>query len=265
MSKSESFCTNCGRMGHVYGKCKFPIMSIGIVAYRYGAQGREYLLIRRKDTLGYVDFMRGKYSLNDREHILSLVEEMSVDEKQRLLMSNFDHLWKDLWGTDIGIKYRNEENISRDKSNALKNPIHLEGIVCDLKTIINESTTSWSEPEWGFPKGRRNYLEKDIECAVREFKEETGYLETDIEIIYNVSPFEEIFTGSNYKSYKHRYYIAQYVGSPDVIPQYQKSEVSKLEWKTYDECINSIRHYNVEKLDVLYRIETLLNEYKVYK
>ena len=261
MSKSDSFCTNCGRSGHVYSKCKFPIMSIGIVAFRYGPRGREYLLIRRKDTLGYVDFMRGKYSLNDKEHMQSLVDEMSVDEKRRLLTCGFDQLWRELWGGKIGLKYRNEENVSRDKSQTLKAG---HGFPCDLETLINASSTAWDEPEWGFPKGRRNYLEKDIDCAMREFEEETGYSHTDIGILYNVSPFEEIFTGSNYKSYKHRYYIAQHIGSPDVVPQHQMSEVGKLEWKTYQECVRSIRHYNIEKLDVLHRVETLLNEYKVY-
>ena len=264
MSKGDTFCTNCGRNGHVYGKCKFPITSIGIVAFRNSPRGREYLLIRRKDTLGYVDFMRGKYSLNDRDHIQHLIDEMSVDEKQRLLTRDFDQLWCELWGRKIGVKYRNEENTSRDKSQTIKKGVPLHGLVCDLETLIKASSTAWDEPEWGFPKGRRNYLEKDIDCAVREFEEETGYSQSEISIIHNASPFEEIFTGSNYKSYKHRYFLAQHVGSPDVVPQHQMSEVGKLEWKTYQECVQSIRHYNVEKLDVLHRIETLLNGYRLY-
>jgi 8-oxo-dGTP pyrophosphatase MutT (NUDIX family) len=33
---------------------------------------------------------------------------------------------------------------------------------------------SWEEPEWGFPKGRRDTQESDWVCALREFKEETG-------------------------------------------------------------------------------------------
>ena len=263
MNKGEFFCTNCGRTGHVYGKCKFPIMSIGIVAFRYSSRGREYLLIRRKDTLGYVDFMRGKYSLDDREHMQGLIDEMSIEEKQRLLTDDFDELWRELWGGNIGVNYRNEENVSRDKNNTLKGDTTRDSSI--LTSLIETSSTNWTEPEWGFPKGRRNYLEKDIGCAVREFEEETGYSQKYIDIIYNISPFEEIFTGSNYKSYKHRYYLAQYIGPSDVIPQHQTSEVSKLEWKTYDECIKSIRDYNVEKLDVLHRIETLLNEYRVYK
>ena len=28
---------------------------------------------------------------------------------------------------------------------------------------------------------------------------------------------------------------------------YDKSEVSKIEWKTYEECLESIRNYNLKK------------------
>ena len=43
-----------------------------------------------------------------------------------------------------------------------------------LKSLIEKSITRWSETEWGFPKGRRNFQEKDLDCALREFEEETG-------------------------------------------------------------------------------------------
>ena len=75
--------------------------------------------------------------------------------------------------------------------------------------LINESSEfhQWQEPEWGFPKGRRNSHEKDYDCALREFQEETGYDKNVLHNLQNVLPFEEIFTGSNYKSYKHKYYV----------------------------------------------------------
>ena len=37
--------------------------------------------------------------------------------------------------------------------------------------------------EWEFPKGRRNYMETDIKCALREFQEETGISKESIKII----------------------------------------------------------------------------------
>ena len=73
-----------------------------------------------------------------------------------------------------------------------------------LASLIAESSTAWECAEWGIPKGRRNYQERDLQCGLREWQEETGYLKMDIQIIQNLTPIEEIFTGSNYKSYKHK-------------------------------------------------------------
>ena len=52
----------------------------------------------------------------------------------------------------------------------------------------------------------------------------------------------------------------------DSIPTstYQKTEVSKVEWKTFDSVCNIIRPYNLEKMDVVKRVNTLLSEYRLY-
>ena len=65
INSKHNFCNNCGKNGHVFHQCKQPITSIGIIAFRYKNNKREYLMIRRKDSLGFVDFMRGKYPLNN--------------------------------------------------------------------------------------------------------------------------------------------------------------------------------------------------------
>ena len=85
-----------------------------------------------------------------------------------------------------------------------------------------------------------------------------------MKIIQNLLPFEEIFTGSNYKSYKHKYYVSiiDIISKPSNI--YQKTEVSKVEWKTYEEACKAIRPYNLEKKDVITRVNTLLNKYSLY-
>ena len=52
-----------------------------------------------------------------------------------------------------------------------------------------------------------NHNENDYECALREFCEETGFKSYTLNNIQNIVPYDENFTGSNYKSYKHRYFI----------------------------------------------------------
>ena len=42
---------------------------------------------------------------------------------------------------------------------------------------------------------------------------------------------------------------------------YQKTEVSKIEWKTVDECLSSIRPYNLEKKNIIKNVNQVLLNY----
>mgnify|MGYP001169232731 FL=1 len=259
--RSFNFCNNCGKNGHVFQSCKEPITSVGIIAYKYDIDNQiKYLMICRKDTLGYVDFIRGRYSLNNIDYILNLINIMTVEEKKKILTLSFVDLWKDLWGNNIGIQYRGEETFAKEKFNKLSNGYTVNGIFINLKKFDNMSTSLWKEPEWGFPKGRRNYQEKDLYCAIREFCEETGHENDDINIINNINPYEEIFLGSNFKSYKHKYFIANIKNNIIAKNTHQLSEVSKVEWKSLNNCISSIRNYNLEKVELLKKINNILLE-----
>jgi len=259
-----TFCNNCGKHGHLFHQCKNPITSSGIIVYNNNNNNElKFLMICRKDSLGYVDFIRGKYHLYNKRYIINIINEMTILEKKNILEKEFDELWHDLWGDYIGIQYKSEYKISKDKFNLLKLGIKLKTCEYNLVSLINESYTNWTDPEWGFPKGRRNMQEKDLSCAIREFEEETGCHKDALKIIYNLLPLEELFTGSNYKSYKHKYYIASMDDTIN-LNNYQKSEVSKIEWKTYNECLQHIRPYNKEKIDILKRVATIINTYLIY-
>ena len=261
----SNFCNNCGTKGHVFYQCKQPITSVGIIVYRKNANDKfEYLMIRRKDSIGYVEFMRGKYNVYNKMYLTNIISEMTLEEKQRILTNDFAFLWQQLWGDDVNTQYRNEEKISNEKFESLKHGILINENEYSLESIIKESYTTWDETEWGFPKGRHNNQENDLACAFREFEEETGYSRLSLNIIQNLIPFEEIFTGSNYKSYKHKYYVASMENTVETTKSYQHNEVSKLEWKTYDDAMETIRSYNLEKKDVLTRVNLLLNTYKLY-
>lgn len=263
MNKTN-ICNNCGKHGHVFHQCKLPITSYGIILFRPSDQGIQYLMIRRKDSFGYIDLIRGKYSSYNVEQIQKSVDEMSLCEKERLKTESFENLWKLLWGENNGIQYRGEEVASSKKFDIIKNGIQINTEKITLDDIIQNSKTSWIETEWEFPKGRRNFQEKDLECALREFEEETGYCSKKIRVVDNLLPFEEIFIGSNHKSYKHKYFLAYMNETVDLLQNYQKTEVSKLQWKTIDECLESIRPYNLEKKQIITNINKVLQEYRLY-
>ena len=241
-------------------------MSNGIIAFRNNPNtGRvEYLMIRRKESLGYIDFMRGKYSVHDRNYIVNMIKQMTVHEKKGLLTGDFDTLWKNIWGTSkLQPKYRMEEGISRDKFQQLRDGILQRTGFFTLEMLIEETRhdSLWLEPEWGFPKGRRNGGENDYDCAVREFCEETGYTHRALHMIQNIVPYEEIFTGSNYISYKHRYFVSL-MNYPDTLEtgNFQKSEVSRMDWMTVEHCLERMRPYNLERIRIIQQLVACLTK-----
>ncbi len=264
---SDNYCNNCNKSGHVYHLCKLPITSIGIIAFRIINNEIKYLTICRKDSFGFIDFMRGKYSVNNKDYIMNMLKQMTLTEKENLLTMSFTELWTYIWGeSTISNQYKHEENGSREKLEYLRKGVNNNNDFYTLESLINDSKVyqDWLEPEWGFPKGRRNFQEKDYDCAIREFCEETGFYRRHICNIRNITPFEEIFTGSNYKSYKHKYYIG-YVPEEfcNNIDNYEPSEVSKMQWKTYDECISIIRPYNLEKKRLITNINEMLTNFRI--
>jgi len=245
-------------VGHLYRDCPHPIMSFGIICYRVrkGMQP-EYLMIQRKDSLSFMEFIRGKYKLDNVEYIQQLLSCMTHNERHSLLKKTFEELWNIIWYQPLVSKYNSEFHDAKRKFESLR-----EGIVVTTSTpprkvtlheLITSSPSPYSEPEWGFPKGRRKLREEDIDCAVREFCEETGFESKDICIVKDLPPFEEIFFGTNNVLYRHVYYIACIQGDQNknlhVDPRNlnQAREVRDIAWYTCDGVVEHIRKHNKER------------------
>ncbi len=264
------------------------ITSIGIIAARKNPATNEYeyCMICRRNTLGFMDFIRGKYSVYNQYHITNMIKQMTETEKKMLKMLEFDDIWNIVWGNPkrTSIQHKNEEQASREIFYHLRKGVLLgqqpppglkhpdEPSYCNkiigynLNLLIDNCGTYWEDAEWGFPKGRRNFNENDLDCGLREFCEETGFIysKEKCDIVNNIFPFEEIFIGSNYKSYKHKYFLmfVDYEYSQTafnvVSPNY---EVSNIQWKTIEDCLSSIRSYNLEKKAMISGVSQVLSRY----
>jgi 8-oxo-dGTP pyrophosphatase MutT (NUDIX family) len=280
-------CTNCGIVGHSNRHCTAPVTSYGIIAFRVknpawslkkmlcgssgsgpvitgyeGCGGFEFLLIRRRDSLRFVEFIRGKYNVNDMDYLRQMVENMTQDERAKLLKHTFDELWNMVWGntTHQGKAYKNDYESSKEKFQILT-----EGDPSQLATIISETHSPWTEPEWGFPKGRRNPREDDKSAAMREFMEETGIHPYEYDIIENLEPISESFYGDNHVYYCHKYFMAYCNHSVEAKMKYDDQqmtrEIGEIAWCSLDDALSKIRSENVEKREILLRASGFLRNY----
>jgi 8-oxo-dGTP pyrophosphatase MutT (NUDIX family) len=228
----------------------------------------EILLIQRRDSLGYVDLLRGKYSIHDVEYIKKQIHGMTDEERDKIVNKDFDELWTEMWGSESAdVQYKKDKENSKNKLMALRDGITLDisGNRATLADFVAECSVHWTTPEWGFPKGRRDGGETDLDCALREMKEETGLSLEDIHIIHNLEPLNETFYGSNRVHYCHKYFVI-YVPDGNQVKYdsknpHMKREIGNLGWFSLQNAYNQIRSENVEKKEVLQRLGLLLRNY----
>ncbi len=273
------YCVNCGEKGHVVKDCENPITSFGIIAFKviHGPSDEiddindslrnildkdkgdkkqypyvKFLMIQRKDTMGFTDFVRGKYpdDPNKLQEVLAIfINEMTQQEKNDLLTKSFDEIWNTLWVNHESKCFKNEYEAAYKKFSKLNIP----------KIIQDYGHSSFEYQEFGFPKGRRNMRETNIGCAEREFYEETGYDKSCYDFIKNYPIIHEEFIGTNGIKYRHIYYLVKmkngiYPPKIDYKNKIQTGEVQNIGWLSYDECMHLIRPYDTAKKSVIQKV-----------
>lgn len=222
-------------------------------------------MIQRKDSLSFMEFIRGKYDIRNTAYIISLLSGMTRAERDTLLKKPFDDLWTHVWYQPNFSRQISEYTTAKTKFETLYNGFVFEGRHITLNGLLNTSLCVYNEPEWGFPKGRPRVKEDDTLCAVREFCEETNFSSSDIEIVNEIPPFEEIFYGTNNVLYRHVYYLAKMTASesdalainPNNINQAR--EVRAVCWFSYENVISHIREHNQERRKLFMEVHLKVN------
>ena len=267
------YCINCGKSGHNNKDCLEPIISCGVICFNIkniSVQKIEnilynkfidieefnyknlkllnkilkykddvkFLLIQRKHSLSYIEFMRGRYNEKDINDLKQLFSLMSKTEVENIKKKEFQVLWDKLWN-----KTARSKAFLKELSNS-KNKFSY----CKKNNLFDELESNYETPEWGFPKGRRNRYEKNLDCAIREFEEETNY--KNYTIFNRINYMEETFKGTNMIDYKHIYYFAG--SDSDQINDINDTyEVGNIGWYSYSDALKLIRKYDATKLDII--------------
>jgi 8-oxo-dGTP pyrophosphatase MutT (NUDIX family) len=228
-------------------------MSFGIICYRINEGKIEYLMIQRRDSLSFMEFIRGKYELENIEYIKRLMSNMTAFERELLLVDYFDDLWNKVWYQPFIPKQTQEFLDAKDRFIKLRKGFYIQNEFITMYKLLRTVETKYTEPEWGFPKGRRRLKEKDVDCAIREFCEETGFQPNELNVFENYPSYEEIFYGTNDIQYRHVYYIATLTTDPfrriiiDPNNPHQAREVRQVAWFSAEDVLKKIREHNVER------------------
>lgn len=277
-----NICSNCGIQGHHYKQCEEPVTSYGIIAFRIADQSTdmatmlaksyalpqkniEFLLVQRRDSIGFIELLRAKYKLTDIAYIRQQIMGMTNQERKSLLEKTFDDLWIGLWGKPTipeNRQYKQEYEIAKQKFELLKSGFEHNSSIITLESLLQTTPVLYDSPEWGFPKGRRNTFETNYKCAIREFCEETGLAPDDVKIFENINPISETFYGNNNIHYSHVYYIGHVQNATKVEVKHDNlvmtREIGDIGWFSLEAALARIRPTNTEKREALQRISKLL-------
>lgn len=222
-------------------------ISYGIILIKKKDNKNKILMINRKDSLCYIDFIRGKYKLNDKIYIYKLFSRMSEMEIKNIKTQEFPKLWKTLWNIKNNNFYIKQDYIrSYNKFNKVKLKYNFDNI------------KGYNNSEWEIPKGKKHKNELNKVTACRELEEETNIKSVDYKLIQNIVPLTEIFVGENNIIYKNIYYFGICLNSSNIFinskNQDQINEIKDVKFFTKTEAINKIRDYNTTKKDIILNI-----------
>ena len=176
---------------------------------------------------------------------------MSKSEINYIKTNDFDTIWNNLWQKTAKKKvYQKEYTVSKNKFNIIKENNYLKN-VCKI-------SSQYDYPEWEIPKGRKNNNENNIDCAIREFKEETNIDPSEYIIKHNITSIHDDFTGTDGNKYKHIFYIGLYKNETNNKIFNNNHEIKEVRWCSWDEAIKLIRPYHKNKIDIINQLFMLM-------
>jgi 8-oxo-dGTP pyrophosphatase MutT (NUDIX family) len=260
----------------MYKKNNTPIKrSFGVCCCRFNPNTNEVeaIMVRKRVSYYYVEFvMKSQYGKSDEE-IISILNFMTCDEKFDLLSLDYTHIYHRIWMVNPEINSTTMKQEHYDRYLHLKHEFTKTFSVDKgkrLKDLINRSNNI--ESLWEIPKGHKcNPQEKELNCALREFEEETGIPSSDYKIL-DEHPFALKYTSAKV-NYHNMYYLAiiendKWMDSRNLKVDYknisQFGEIGDIRWMD----INKVKASDytgrlAPMLQKLFRI--LRRKYKIHK
>lgn len=247
-------------------------VSFGVALCRYNSTKNnriELLMIKKRFSYQFFNFVFGRYKANDNKYLRYLFDNMSFSEKVDILGMQFENMWYRIWLNNpakhfdladvfepVGksqITSAEKYKLFFQKKSKFERNFTFDGGK-RLRELIHQSTSA--EITWEIPKGGKHEHETPIDCAVREFTEETSIHASKYNIYYDVMPVIDSIREDDV-TYQHCYYIAT-VNDKEITTNInfrnfeQISEVEQVKWVSLAEIefmqLASDQHKHLIKL-----------------
>lgn len=199
--------------------------SYGVICYRRcetTPPGCLYLLVQRKDSISYVEFLRGKYDTCDDVYISKLLAGMTPQERDALISGRpFSQLWAGVWAD------------RRRAPAGYQSAAAKFGQLRPRLPELLEHSSARAEPEWGFPKGGKRRDESASAAALREFSEETGVSAVRM----SNTTIVDTFVGTDGNKYQHVFFLADTTDGLTDEGKYDTTEIGDVRWFSYDQAL----------------------------
>lgn len=216
------------------------ITSYGLIVYTIIDNKIYYLLGKLRDTISFKQFINLNISDEDMKMYL---DNMTKSERTRLLYDTYNNIIDDLVLTE----YNKNKLTNQDCSD------NFELYRSKYVNLLKDDTLGLDDYPYIFPKGRKKKNESELECAIREFHEETKIASNYVSIC-DINPIEEIYHGLDGLLYKTVYYVGyiKYNCLDNIINDISKNfiqtksrktisdEISKIKWLSFDVALNNI-------------------------
>lgn len=259
------------------------------------------LMVKKKYTYSFFEFVFCKYPRFDRYKLEKLFDGMTFQEKTDILEMDFDKLWckivlnipddpkslskKTKLKRTIGRQFINEFEIDstsdiqaldltpkeKEYQTYIAKKQRFLDLIDDggrrLKEIINHSKSS--DAIWEVPKGRPELNEKPLDVAIREFNEETAGTIENFRVLYDLPTIKINYVNADCL-YNNEYYIA--IANDDWIPQFQYNcyennrEVEEIRFISVDEVkfLNKGQHTFKRMINLVSSISKLIKIHKPF-
>ena len=160
-------------------------------------------MVERKYTYAFCDFIKGNFeNINELERLvddftdveLFLVFEYYINDYKQLFISTTPRQT---------ILTKTYSRYVEQYTNVLI-PNH-DKMITYARKLLSKSDRRSNDIMWEIPRGKKNYWEKPINCAMREFSEETGVCKKRLIHRKDINVVCEKIVGTNNLEYEFSY------------------------------------------------------------